>query len=103
MRPSITLPDAPGHLKADGLQLWNGVVEVYDLDAGGLALLEVACKSWDRYHAARRILDSEGEMRESRFGEMVFRPEHHAELKFAKLTRDTILKMKLELPAGVMQ
>jgi len=55
--------------------MWRGMLEDYHVDdAAGLALLRVACESFDRGEDARRTLRKEGTIVKDRFGQSKAHP-----------------------------
>lgn len=54
-------PAAPRELGPEGRQLWVELVVEYEIeDAGGLAILRLACESWQRYKDAQRQIKADG-------------------------------------------
>jgi P27 family predicted phage terminase small subunit len=60
LQPS-TAPKPPAGLKADGKRLWTELQRAYGIvDAGGLLLLETACKSYQDWQEARAAVAKDG-------------------------------------------
>jgi hypothetical protein len=57
----LTLP--PPDLGETGAQLWRTIQQQYLIsDAGGLAMLKLACESADRAQSCRKLIDEQGEI-----------------------------------------
>jgi len=60
----------PGHLRTPAKALWARLREDYCIDdAGGLALLEATCASYQRCEEARALIGKEGLTTVDRFGQ----------------------------------
>jgi len=68
------LPSAPAHLSRDARAFWRAVLRDYDLDAGGLRLLQGACEALDRTAEARAAIDQDGAYLPDRFGQIKAHP-----------------------------
>ena len=65
----------PSHLSAAGKGMWRDMLADYHVeDAAGLALLRVACESFDRSEDARRTIRKEGAVIKDRFGQSKVHP-----------------------------
>lgn len=60
---------APAKLGRHGRRLWRDVTDEFALDAAGCVLLELACRHWDRVHAAEERIREDGPFVEDRFGQ----------------------------------
>jgi phage terminase small subunit len=59
--PFLAEPKPPKGLAPDGRRLWLELQRAYGIrDPAGLLLLETACKSFDDWSTARRVLEEEG-------------------------------------------
>ena len=66
----ISAPKPPAHLSAEARRLWARLLGDFHLDDGaGLALVRVACESFDRGEASRRAIAAEGATLTDRFGQ----------------------------------
>ena len=53
----------PRKLGKEGLALWGAINEHYAItDAGGVAMLLLACEQLDRAESCRKLIDTDGEM-----------------------------------------
>jgi hypothetical protein len=52
-------PAAPAHL-AGSAMLWRSIVSDFDLESDALAILRVACESFDRAQQARELIEKDG-------------------------------------------
>lgn len=65
----------PSHLKTGARSMWKKLLTDYLIeDAGGLALLQAACESFQRAQEARRLIDKEGAVIKDRFGQRKAHP-----------------------------
>jgi P27 family predicted phage terminase small subunit len=88
----------PRTLKQHGTALWNRVTGEYAVeDAAGRALLTLACQALDRAEALRELIDSEGEMLQSRTGHY----KEHPGLRHELQSRAFVAKMLLRLGLDV--
>ena len=53
-------PSAPRSLAPAGKVLWKAIVDEYELGAGELQLLEIACCAWANHQAAQQIIVDQG-------------------------------------------
>jgi P27 family predicted phage terminase small subunit len=51
---------APRHLSKEAKRIWRDVVSGWQMDARTLALLQVACESWDLMRECREKIDEAG-------------------------------------------
>lgn len=58
----------PTHFGEEAAELWQAVVRDYELDPGGLVLLEALCDAWERYVQARAAIAAEGAFVDGRYG-----------------------------------
>jgi P27 family predicted phage terminase small subunit len=65
----------PTHLSAAAKCFWRELLALYDLDAHDRIRLQAACESFDRWQAARKVLDKKGTTYVDRFGAPRNRPE----------------------------
>lgn len=68
-------PRPPKGLTSGARKLWKAVVVDYDCAAHDLAVLETACRAWDRMTAAGAVIDAEGATYLDRFEQPKVRPE----------------------------
>lgn len=65
-----TAPKPPPGLSPAAGRFWTALRREYGIaDAGGLALLEVAARAWQRAEAARAEIDAEGVVTRDRWGQ----------------------------------
>jgi len=50
----------PKHLSREAKKIWKNVVEGWQMDARTLALLQVACESWDLMTECRKKIEEAG-------------------------------------------
>lgn len=67
-------PAAPRHLSAPAKRLFGDVLADYQLEAHHRAILVKSLEAWDRAETARRIVDTEGLVIETRLGEKKAHP-----------------------------
>lgn len=66
---------APKHLRAAARRMWDKLMREYHIDdAGGLALLEAACVSYQRAEDARVLVRREGLVVKDRFDQLKAHP-----------------------------
>lgn len=66
---------APAHLSQAARALWSRLHSSFVLDdPGSLAMLRVACESFDRAERARKLVDADGECVRDRFGQLRANP-----------------------------
>lgn len=94
-------PRAPRHLRPATRRWWSSVVAEYELEPHHVRLLTAAAEAWDRYQAARVVIDRDGVSYIDRFNAPRARPEvaveRDARLAFARLLRE--LALDVEPPA----
>ncbi len=67
--------DPPKQLNDAGKALWRSLCREYSIgDAGGLALLTVACEALDRADGARSRIENDGAFVPDRFGQLRAHP-----------------------------
>jgi phage terminase small subunit len=70
----VKAPRPPESLNAAGRSLWRAVLDGYDLDAGELRILELACQAADDAASARLALRSDGVVSSGRYGQTIAHP-----------------------------
>ena len=89
-------PQAPRGLDAAGRKLWADVVAEFELSAGELPVLEVACRNLDRMRAAEAVVAAEGLVVPGRWA-----PQPHPAVQIsrdaASLLRAAVRQLKVEL------
>ena len=89
---SKSLPEPPHTFSSEGRDLWFALLDEYDLDGLGVERLIVACEAFDRYQAARQLLDREGIVIRDRFGQQQPHPaiaiERSARAAYLRALRD---------------
>src|SRR5262249_50435058 len=95
--PQPKLPQPPGHLRADGRELWQRVVEEYDLPPDALAILQMACEGWDRACEARRFLGEHGVAYPGRGQHHKGRPQLRVERDSREATARRLRQLGLDL------
>jgi hypothetical protein len=95
--PIADLTAPPADLGETGAHLWRTIQHQYLIsDAGGLAMLKLACESADRAQRCRRQIDEDGEVVRGRTG-----PRDHPLLKHElgarSFTVRTLQKLGLDL------
>ena len=97
---STTPPDrvaSPRDLGEHGLSLWRSVTSEYQLeDAGGVAMLALACQALDRAEACRAQIDEDGEMLRTKTG-MRENPLLKSELANRAFVVRTLAKLGLDV------
>ena len=76
-KPPKKIPRAspPNHLSTEGKALWTRLCRAFVLDdPGGLAMLRLACESFDRAERARKLIDADGEVITDRFDQKRVHP-----------------------------
>lgn len=95
--PEPEWPPPPDHLERSA-QLWNDVLEFYDLEDHQIELLRRLCEASDTADAARTMVQAEGLTVVDRFGQHKPHPavdiERHARTSVARLMRE----LRLEAP-----
>ena len=65
-----TTVDPPATLSEEAQAVWRSIASEYDIDdAGGIAVLNAACESFDRMRQAAAIVNAEGMVVADRFGQ----------------------------------
>ena len=65
-----TTVDPPATLSEEAQAVWRSIASEYDIDdAGGIAVLNAACESFDRMRQAAAIANAEGMVVADRFGQ----------------------------------
>lgn len=67
-------PRPPQTLGAAGRALWRAVLDGYDLDAGELRILELACEARDDAASARLAIVADGVVSHGRYGQPIAHP-----------------------------
>ena len=93
------IPAAPKHLSAESRRWWRGIVEVYELEAHHLRLLQSACECWDRVLEARAAVERDGAYSGDRFGQMKAHPALHEERANRTLVPRFIRELGLDVEA----
>ena len=91
----------PVHLGDEAADLWTSVIHDYDLDPGGLVLLEALCDTWERYIEARDTLAADGAFVDGRYGlraHPAVAVERDSRVMLARLVRELDLE-GVPLPA----
>jgi hypothetical protein len=92
--PLADLIESPADFGETGAQLWRSIQQQYEIsDAGGLAMLRLACESADRAEACRKQIDSDGLMIRGRTGQREH-PLLKAELGARSFTVRTLQKTR---------
>lgn len=89
------LSEPPVHLGVQAAELWRAVMRDYDLDPGGLVLLEALCDGWERYAQARCVIAEDGAFVEGRYGlraHPAVAVERDARVQLARLVRELDLE-----------
>jgi hypothetical protein len=95
--PIADLTTPPDDLGETGAHLWRTIQAQYLIsDAGGLAMLKLACESADRAQACREQIDTDGVMIRGRTG-VRDHPLLKAELGARSFTVRTLQKLGLDL------
>ena len=91
-------PSPPKHLSGESKRRWKQVVSNWEIDEGGLPLLEQALEALDRLRQAQEMLAKEGLVAKGRNNEDIVHPAYRIE-KAARQQFLTAWKMlDLELP-----
>jgi len=95
----------PKHLSDDGREFWSQVISEFSInDAPGRALLLTACEALDRMAAARRVIETEGEITKDRYGQSKVHPacalEKDSRNGFLAALRALQLDISPTLPPG---
>jgi P27 family predicted phage terminase small subunit len=62
-----SLPSAPRYLSKQGKAWWRRILEEFELGDSSLLDLELTLQAFDRWQAARELLDKEGTVIKDRF------------------------------------
>jgi hypothetical protein len=98
----LTTPRPPRTLRAAGRRLWAAILAGYELDAGELALLELACQAADDAAAARASLRDAGPVTVGRYGQPIMHPAalvaRQAEASLSRILRQLNVIDRAERP-----
>lgn len=95
--PAADLLRPPADLGEHGAELWRTIQEQYRIDdAGGLAMLKLACESADRAQKCKQQIDKDGEVVRGRTG-VRDHPLLRHELAARSFTVRTLLRLGLDV------
>ena len=92
-------PKPPADLSEGSRVFWKQVVGGWELDAHHLAVLEIACKSWDRASEAAAAVAIEGAFFSDRHGNRKAHPGIAIELQSRKMFVACLRELGLDVKA----
>ena len=86
----LQVPDPPQPLGPAGLALWQAIQTEYSIvDQGGIAMLMVGCRAWDRAERLREAIDRDGDVVHTRSGV----PKAHPAIRDEVQARAQVLRV----------
>lgn len=96
----LQVPDPPQPLGPAGLALWRAIQGEYNIaDAGGVAMLMVGCRAWDRAERLREAIDRDGDVIHTRSGVPKAHPAIRDEVQARAQVMRAIEKLGLNFEA----
>jgi P27 family predicted phage terminase small subunit len=89
-------PAPPEHLRKDGRDFWQTIVQEHDLESHQLALLCLACEQFDTQDQARKVIAQHGMTYATKTGTVKPRPELSIERQAARLISTLLRQLKLD-------
>lgn len=95
-------PPAPPEMSPEARALWRRIVAEFEFDAGEREVLEALCRAYQRQREAQAILDRDGIVMTTRFGEVRAHPAVAIARDSATLLARLVSQLKLESADGLV-
>jgi P27 family predicted phage terminase small subunit len=88
----------PAGLSKESRETWDKLIKEYDFqDAGGLQLLEIYCRAFDRAQECRKQIDIDGMQVKDRFGQLKAHSLLTAEKESRAIMLSALRQMNLDV------